>query len=154
MFRQKTFLFLFLSGTIIFLTITFSLFPLQSESGDVYSYTDENGAIVITNTPLPDKIRNKAKKIGSYKDITDEERKLREKEKQDGMQAWRDEQAKQDQNIKKRMEAEEKAKTEAEIPEKLRKSEAETGKFVKSVKEAKDKAADVLNTLEPLKKFP
>ena len=46
MLRQKTFLFFFLSATIIFWTITFSLFPLQSESGDVYSYTDENGAIV------------------------------------------------------------------------------------------------------------
>ncbi len=154
MFRQKTFRFLFLSGTIILWTITFSLFPVQSESGDVYSYTDENGVIVITNTPLPDKIRNKAKKIGSYKDITDEDRKLREKEKQDEMKAWRDEQARQDQNAIKRPEAEEKAKVEAEIPEKLRKSEAETGKFVKSVKDAKDKAVDVLNTLEPLRKFP
>lgn len=144
MFRRKTFL--FLSGTIILLTITVSLFPLQSESGDVYTYTDENGVMVITNTPLPDKIRNRAKKIGSYKDITDEERKLREKEKQDGMQAWRDEQARQDQNIKKRQ--------EAEIPEKLRKSEAETGKYVKSVNEARDKAAEVLDTLEPLRRFP
>ncbi len=154
MFRQKTFRFLFLSGTIILWTITFSLFPVQSESGDVYTYTDENGVIVVTNTPLPDKIRNKAKKIGSYKDITDEDRKLREKEKQDGMKAWRDEQARQDQNAIKRPEAEEKAKVEAEITEKLRKSEAETGKFVKSVKDAKDKAVDVLNTLEPLRKFP
>jgi len=154
MFRQKTFLFLFLSGTIILLTITFSLFPLQSESGDVYSYTDENGVIVITNTPLPDKIRNKAKKIESHKDITDEGRKLRKKEKEDGIQAGRDEQARQDQNTKKRLEAEEKARIEAEIPEKLRKSEAETGKFVKSVKEAKDRAAEVLNTLEPLRTFP
>ena len=50
---------------------------------------------------MPDKIRNKAKKIESYKDITDEDRKLREKEKEDGMQAWRDEQARQDQNTKK-----------------------------------------------------
>jgi len=154
MFRQKTLLFLLLSGTIILLTITFSLFPLQSECGDVYSYTDENGVIVITNTPLPDKIRNKAKKIESHKDITDEGRELRKKEKEDGIQAGRDEQARQDQNTKKRLEAEEKARIEAEIPEKLRKSEAETGKFVKSVKEAKDRAAEVLNTLEPLRTFP
>lgn len=154
MFRQKTFLFLLLSGTILLWTITFSLFPLRSESADVYSYTDEKGVIVITNTPLPDKIRNKAKKIESHKDITDEDRKLWEKEKQDGMQAWRDEQARQDQNAKKRVEAEEKAGIEAKIPDKLKKSEEETGKFVKSVNEAKDKAADVLDTLAPLRRFP
>jgi len=148
MFRQKTFLFLFLSGTIILWTITFSLFPLRSESGDVYSYTDENGVIVITNTPLPDKIRNKAKKIESYKDITDEERKLREKEKEEAMQAWRDEQARQDQNTKKRPEAEEKANTEAELLDKVKKSEAETGKFAKSAKDTKDKAIEVLDTLK------
>jgi len=154
MFRQKTFLFLFLSGTIILWTIAFSFLPPQSESGDVYSYTDENGVIVITNTPLPDKIRNKAKKIEGSKDIMDEDRKLRTKEKEEGMQAWRDEQARQDQNTKKRLEAEEKAGTEAEISEKLRKSEAETGKFVKSVKEAKDRAVEVLDTLKPLRTFP
>ena len=103
---------------------------------------------------MPDKIRNKAKKIESHKDITDEGRELRKKEKEDGIQAGRDEQARQDLNTKKRLEAEEKARIEAEIPEKLRKSEAETGKFVKSVKEAKDRAAEVLNTLEPLRTFP
>lgn len=154
MFRQKTFLFLFLSGTVILLTITFALFPLQSESANVYRYTDENGVIVITNTPLPENIRNKAKKIDSYEYITDEERKLWEKEKQDEMQAWRNERAKQDENTSKRLEAAEKARVEAEISEKLRKSEAETGKFVKSVKEAKDRSADVLDTLAPLRKFP
>ena len=154
MFRQKTFLFFFLSGTIILWSITFSLFPPQSESGDVYSYTDENGVMVITNTPLPDKIRNKAKKIESYKDITDEDRKLREKEKQDKMKAWRDEQARQDQNAKTRPVTGEKANTETELLDKVKKSEAETGKFIKSAKDAKDKAADVLDTLAPLKKFP
>ena len=154
MFRQKPFLFFSLSGTIILCTITFSFFPPQSESGDIYSYTDENGVIVITNTPLPDKIRNKAKKIESHKDITDEDRKLQEEEKQDKMQAWRDEQARQDQNAKKRPETGERANTEAELLDKVKKSEAETGKFVKSAKDAKDKAADVLDTLAPLRKFP
>ena len=154
MFKQKTSLFLLLFGTIILCTITFSFFPPQSESGDVYSYTDENGVIVVTNTPLPEKIRNKAKKVGSYKDITDEDRKRWEKEKEDAMQAWRDSQATEDERRKKRIEAEEKARIEAELPEKLRKSEAETDKFVKSVKEAKDRAVEVLDTLEPLKKLP
>jgi flagellar motility protein MotE (MotC chaperone) len=154
MFKQKTSLFLLLFGTIILCTITFSFFPSQSESGDVYSYTDEKGVIVVTNTPLPEKIRNKAKKVGSYKDITDEDRKRWEKEKEDAMQAWRDSQTTDDERRKKRIEAEEKARIEAEIPEKLRKSEAETGKFVKSVKEAKDRAVEVLNTLEPLKTLP
>jgi len=154
MFRKITFLFFFLSGTIILWSITFSLFPPQSESGSIYSYTDENWAMVITNTPLPDKIRNKAKKIESYKDITDEERKLREKEKQDKMQVWKDEQARQDQNSKTRPVTGEKAKTDAELIDKVKKSEAETDKFVKSAKDAKDKAADVLDTLAPLRKFP
>ena len=154
MFRQKTFIFLFLSGTIILWTIAFSLFPLQSESGDVYSYTDENGVIVITNTPLPDKTNNKAKKSENYKDITDDDRKLWEKEKEDGMHAWKDEQARQDQNTKKRLEAEEKVRIETDMREKLRKSEEETGKFVKSVKKSKDRALDVLDTLKPLRTFP
>lgn len=155
MFRQKIHPFLLLSGIIILWTITFSLFPLQSESGDVYSYTDENGVIVITNTPLPDKIKNKAKKIGSYKDITDEDRKLWKKEKDDRMQPKTDEKERQGQDTNnKKLEAGEKTGTEAELLEKMRKSDAETGKFVKSVKESKDRAADVLNTLEPLKKFP
>ena len=146
MFKQKTSLFLLLFGTTILCTITYSFFPPRSESGDVYSYTDENGVIVVTNTPLPEKIRNKAKKIESYKDINDEDRKRWEKEKEDAMQAWSDSQATEDERRKKRI--------EAEIPDKLRKSEAETGKFVKSVKEATDRAVEVLDTLEPLKAFP
>ncbi len=145
MFRQKAFPFLLLSGIIILWTIIFLLFPLQSESGEVYSYTDENGVVVITNTPLPDKIRNKAKKIGSYKDITDK----------DMIQPKTDEKGKQGQDSdKKRSEAGEKTATDAELLDKMKKSDAETDKFVKSVKESKNKAADVLNTLAPLRKFP
>ncbi|RPJ13866.1 MAG: DUF4124 domain-containing protein [Desulfobacteraceae bacterium] len=145
MFRQKAFTFLLLSGIIILWTIIFLLFPLQSESGEVYSYTDENGVVVITNTPLPDKIRNKAKKIGSYKDITDK----------DMIQPKTDEKGKQGQDSdKKRSEAGEKTATDAELLDKMKKSDAETDKFVKSVKESKNKAADVLNTLAPLRKFP
>jgi len=148
MSKQKTSLFLLLFGTIILCTITFSFFPPQSKSGDVYSYTDENGVIVVTNTPLPDKIRNKAKKIESYKDITDEDRKRWEKEKEDAMQAWRDSQATEDERRKKRIEAEEKARTEAEKPEKLRKLESEAGEAVKAAKEPTDRVA------ETLKAFP
>ena len=146
MFKQKTSLFLLLFGTIILCTITFSFFPPQSESGDVYSYTDEKGVIVITNTPLPDKVRNKAKKVDSYKDITDEDRKRWEKEKEDAMQAWRDSQATEDERRKKRIEAEEKARIEAEKPEKLRRLEAEAGEVVKAAKEATDRAAEALKT--------
>jgi len=145
MFRQKRSLFLLLPGIIILSTITFSLFPLQSESGDVYSYTDENGVTVITNTPLPDKIRNKAKKIESYKDNTGKDR----------IQPKTDEKERQSQNTDdKKLEAGKKAGTEAELLDKLKKSDAETDKFVKSVKESKNKAADVLDTLAPLRKFP
>jgi hypothetical protein len=140
MFKQKTSLFLLLFGTIILCTITFSFFPPQSESRDVYSYTDEKGVIVVTNTPLPEKIRNKAKKVGSYEDITDEDRKRWEKEKEDAMQAWRDSQATEDEGRKKRL--------EAEKPEKLRRLEAEAGEVVKAAKEATDRAA------EALKAFP
>ena len=139
MFKQKTSLFLLLFGTIILCTITFSFFPPQSESGDVYSYTDEKGVIVVTNTPLPDKVRNKAKKVDSYKDITDEDRKRWEKEKEDAMQAWRDSQATEDERRKKRI--------EAEKPEKLRRLEAEAGEVVKAAKEATDRAADAPKAL-------
>ncbi len=145
MFRQKTSLFLLMSGIIILSTITFSLFPLQSESGDVYSYTDENGVTVITNTPLPDKVRDKAMKIESYKGVTDKE----------SIQPKTEEKERQDQNTdNKKMEAGKKSGTEAELIDKLKKSDAETDKFVKSVKESKNKAADVLDTLAPLRKFP
>lgn len=145
MFRQKTSPFLLLSGIIIISTITFSLFPLQSESGDVYSYTDENGVTVITNTPLPDKVRNKAIKIESYKDNTDKDR----------IQPKMDEKGKQGQDTdNKKLEADKKTGTEAELLDKLKKSDAETDKFVKSVKESKNKAAGVLDTLAPLRKFP
>ena len=146
MFKQKTSLFLLLFGTTILCTITFSFFPPQSESGDVYSYTDENGVIVVTNTPLPEKIRKKARKIESYKDITDEDRKRWEKEKEDTMQAWRDSQATEDERRKKRIEAEEKARIETEKPEKLRRSEAEAGEVVKAAIEATDRAAEALKT--------
>jgi len=142
MFKQKTSLFLLLFGTIILCTITFSFFPPQSESGDVYSYTDEKGVIVVTNTPLPDKVRNKAKKVDSYKDITDEDRKRWEKEKGDAMQAWRDSQATEDERRKKRIETEEKARKEAEKPEKLRRLDAEAGEVVKAAKEATDRASE------------
>ncbi|MBU1180979.1 MAG: DUF4124 domain-containing protein [Proteobacteria bacterium] len=144
MFRQKKAPFLLLSVIIILSTITFLLFPLQSESGEVYSYTDENGVVVITNTPLPDKIRNKARKIESYKDVTDK----------DIIQPKTDEKGKQGQDPDKKLEAGEKAGTDAELFDKMKKSDAETDKFVKSVKESKNKAADVLNTLAPLRKFP
>jgi len=56
--------------------------------------------------------------------------------------------------LKKRPVTGEKTNTETELLDKVKKSEAETGKFVKSAKDAKDKAADVLDTLAPLKKFP
>ncbi|MFH1974543.1 MAG: DUF4124 domain-containing protein [Pseudomonadota bacterium] len=144
MFRQKKAPFLLLSVIIILSTITFLLFPLQSESGEVYSYTDENGVVVITNTPLPDKIRSKARKIESYKDVTDK----------DIIQPKTDEKGKQGQDTDKKLEAGEKAGTDAELFDKMKKSDAETDKFVKSVKESKNKAADVLNTLAPLRKFP
>jgi len=145
MFRQKKSPFLLLPGIIILVTITFSIFPLKSESGDVYSYTDENGVTVITNTPLPDKIINKARKIESYKDVT----------YQDKTQPKTDEKVKQGQDIdNKKLEAGKKAGTEAELLDKLKKSDAETDKFIKSVKESKNRAADVLNTLEPLRRFP
>lgn len=144
MFRQKTSPFLLLSVIFILSTITFLLFPLQSESGEVYSYTDENGVVVITNTPLSDKIRNKAKKIESFKDVTNK----------DIIQPKTDEKGKQAQDTDKKSEAGQKAGTDAELFDKMKKSDAETDKFVKSVKESKNKAADVLDTLAPLRKFP
>ena len=144
MFRQKTSPFLLLSAIIILSAITFLLFPLQSESGEVYSYTDENGVVVITNTPLSDKIRNKAKKIESFKDVTNK----------DIIQPKTDEKGKQGQDTDKKSEDRQKAGTDAELFDKMKKSDAETDKFVKSVKESKNKAADVLDTLAPLRKFP
>jgi len=147
MFKQKTSLFLLLFGTIILCTVTFSFFPPLSESGDVYTYTDEKGVIVVTNTPLPEKIRNKAKKVGSYDDITDEDRKRWEKEKEDARQAWRDSQATEDERRKKRIEAEEKARIETEKPEKLRRLEAESGEAVKAAKETTYRAAEALKAL-------
>jgi acyl-CoA synthetase (AMP-forming)/AMP-acid ligase II len=147
MFGRESSLFLLLFGTVILGTVAFSLFPTRLESGEVYSYTDEKGVVVITNTPLPDNIKNRAAKIGSYKDITDEDRKRWKKEKEEGMQAWRDEQVRQDQTARKRVETVEKAREEAEIPEKLRKMEAQTAEAAKSAKDARDRAVEVLKIL-------
>ncbi|MFO7665135.1 MAG: DUF4124 domain-containing protein [Desulfobacterales bacterium] len=145
MYRQKRSLFLLLSGIIILSTITFSLFPPQSESGNVYSYTDEKGVTVITNTPLPDKVRDKARKIESYKGVTDKE----------SIQPKTDGKEREGQNSdNKKPEAGNKAGTDAELIDKLKKSDMETDKFVRSVKDSKNKAADVLNTLAPLRRFP
>ncbi len=105
---------------------------------------------MVTNTPLPDKVRNKAKKVDSYKDITDEDRKRWEKEKEDAMQAWRDSQATEDERRKKRIEVEEKTRKEAEKPEKLRRLEAEAGEVAKGAKETTYKAAEALKVTPKL----
>ncbi len=144
MLRHKAARFLLLPGIVAIWAITFSLFSVQSESGEVYSYTDENGVVVITNTPMSDKVGNKARKIESYKDVTDK----------DIIQPKPDVKEKQDQDTDKKSWAGEKAGTDAELFDKMKKSDAETDKFVKSVKESKRKAADVLDTLAPLRKFP
>lgn len=40
--------------------------PPKTQAGEMYTYKDENGKIVISNTPIPEKYENKAKKIDSY----------------------------------------------------------------------------------------
>jgi len=40
---------------------------LNAHAGDIYTYKDKNGNIVITNEPIPEKYEKKAKKIDSYK---------------------------------------------------------------------------------------
>jgi hypothetical protein len=142
---QKASSFYLLPLLIVLAAITFILFPQQSDSGDVYTYTDEKGNTVITNTPLPDNIGNKAKKIESYKDAKDEA----------VIQPKTDIRGKTEKvPDKKSASADAKAGTETELYEKMKKTDAETDKFVKSVNESKRKAADALTTLQPLRKFP
>ncbi len=133
----------FIPQPVIILMATFmlSLFPLQSESGEIYTYTDEKGVTVITNTPLPDKIGNKAKKIESYKDAKDKT----------VIQPNTDVKGKPETDAdKKKAKAGNKVQTDAELFDKMKKSDAETDRFIKSVNESKNKAADVLTTLKQL----
>jgi hypothetical protein len=52
---------LFLISCFIFTFFT-SLY-----AAEIYTYTDKDGNTAISNTPMPEKYKNKAKKIGSYK---------------------------------------------------------------------------------------
>jgi len=154
MFGQKTFYLLFVSAVTVIWTIALTLYPLPSEAGEVYTYTNEKGVIVVTNTPVEGNAAKQAKKIGSYKDITDDDRKLWQKEKDDAMQAWREEQARQGETTKQRPDTTEKVLPENDLREKLKKSQEETGRYADSVKQSQKKAADVLDTLKPLRTFP
>jgi len=65
----------------ILLSLTFSFFhSLLVYGGDIYTYTDKNGNVVISNTPIPEKHKSKAKKIDSYKDLTPSESAQQERE--------------------------------------------------------------------------
>ena len=51
----------------ILLALTFSFSPsLLVYGGEIHTYTDKSGNTVISNSPVPEKYRNKAKKIESY----------------------------------------------------------------------------------------
>ncbi len=119
-----------------------SPFTPRAEAADVYSYTDENGVLVITNTRPPEKMKRKAKKIDSYREITDEERKAWEKEKTDQMKAWRDSQAAEEEDRRKKA-----GSAEAEKPESLRRMEAETAEAARTMRETREKAVEVLKAL-------
>jgi len=140
-FAQGPLLLIMLAAAVM-LSLAFSPLPPRAEAADVYSYTDENGVLVITNTPLPEKIKAKAKKIDSYRNITDEERKSWEKEKADQMKAWRDSQAAEDESRRKKTEP-----AEVEKPESLRRMEAESAEAAKSARDAREKAIEVLKVL-------
>jgi hypothetical protein len=142
--RQKASSFYSLT-VIILVAITFMLFPLQSKSGDIYTYTDEKGVTVITNTPLPDDVADKAKKIESYKNAKDETMMHPDTDIKGKAEKAPD-------KISSKTAV--KDGTEAELYEKMKKTDVERDKFVRSVNESKKKAADVLTTLQPLRKFP
>jgi hypothetical protein len=154
MLGQKSFDHLFVSAAAVIWTIALTLCPHHSEAGEVYTYTNEKGVIVVTNTPVEGSAGKQAKKIGSYRDITDEDRKGWEKEKEDAMQAWRDEQARQEQTTKQTPDTGKNVRQENDLREKLRKSAEETERYADSVKQSQKKAADVLDTLKPLRTFP
>lgn len=71
-------------AVVIFLTVCLQLTMLVISStvtaGEIRTYTDKDGNTVISNTPPPDNIRSKPRKIDSYRDITDRERLQWEKE--------------------------------------------------------------------------
>lgn len=58
---------------IIILVFVF-MFATLSFAEDIYTYKDEHGATVISNTPIPEKYQKKAKRIEGYTPLTDRER--------------------------------------------------------------------------------
>jgi hypothetical protein len=57
---------------IVLTSCAFFVLLAAANAGEVYTYTDENGSIVVSNTPIPDKHKKKAVKIDSYKDTASE----------------------------------------------------------------------------------
>ena len=58
---------------ILIMCIGCFIFARNTPASEVYTYRDENGTIVITDQPIPEKYEKNAKKIDSYKRESPEE---------------------------------------------------------------------------------
>jgi cell division protein FtsN len=76
-----------MAATVMFLTFSFFQSPTVF-GGEIYTYKDKDGNMVLSNTPVPEKQRGKAKILDTYKESTPAERKAHQE---------REEKAKQEQ---------------------------------------------------------
>ena len=75
---------------IVFVLFILSIFVSSTFAEEIYTYKDKDGNTVISNTPLPEKYHNKAKKIETY-DRESSEAIERYQEKQEEKRVLREE---------------------------------------------------------------
>jgi hypothetical protein len=97
---------------LIFATII-ALISIPSSAGEVYTYTDEHGDTIISNTPPPRSPKIKIRHIEPSEEMTDEDRQAMEKDRTSRQKAWEDEKARREEERIRRVETNEKEKTEA-----------------------------------------
>ncbi|PKN33773.1 MAG: hypothetical protein CVU61_11690 [Deltaproteobacteria bacterium HGW-Deltaproteobacteria-19] len=88
------------------------LFSMPLSAGEIYTYTDEHGNTILSDTPPPRSSRIKIKHTEPNEQLTSEDRQALEKERSSRQKAWEDEKARRDKEPAGIVEADEKARTE------------------------------------------
>ena len=111
---------LVVSSSIILLILI--AFPEGLQAGTIYDCRDQNGSIVLTDTPMGKGYN--CKPLKSFDDITDEDRKSWEKERNLSNEKWKKYQAQEEKERIERRKKEVEAAKEARAEETLRAAQA------------------------------
>jgi len=98
---------------IFVIAIIIALISMPSSAGEVYTYTDEQGNTIISNTPPPRSPKIKIRHIEPSEEMTDEDRQAMEKYRSSRQKAWENEKARREEERIRRVETNEKEKIEA-----------------------------------------